>query len=65
MSRCRIKASGSPQGDYNTKESKSEKRVNTINIDECFQVSVNKSEIIEELYYYVRDTGSKSDTSCE
>ena len=29
MNKCRIKASGSPQGDYSHKESKEDKRVNT------------------------------------
>ena len=40
LNKCRIKASGSPQGDYNQKETKEDKRVNTINIKDVFSFRV-------------------------
>ena len=54
MNKCRIKASGSQQGDYSHKESKEDKRVNTINIKDVFsfRVTVDCGEC-ENYFFFI------------
>ena len=42
MNKCKIKASGKPQGDYSQKE---ERKVNTIKIEDCFNFKITVDSI--------------------